>query len=127
MRKLVPPMVTIFLLAFPAQAQRSLPPAPPGGGPIERVVDSGNKSSGSGKAYSEWYTLCSDPLPIGYVIVSEEFRLEGHRHCGSWANCRISLKQSNKVCYDFQMQGHDRSPDKIYYSNGVLSYRAERQ
>ena len=68
---------------------------------------SGPQDSGKWAEFSQWYSLCSDPLPVGFRIVSHHFLLEGDRQCGAWAECRQTYSGSEKVCYEFRMQGHN--------------------
>jgi len=97
--------------------------------PTEKVITSGQKLSGSGKQFSEWYTLCTPENPSGYVIEHADFHLVGDRRCGAWAECEPVDQSGTKACFRFRMQGHDESaagPQRI--SEGVIEikYRAER-
>jgi hypothetical protein len=86
------------------------------------TFQSGQKVSGSGKNFSEWYALCSEPLPAGARIASYDFSLRGDRTCGSWAECRIVKSTSSEVCFEFRLQGHDELPPPGQRaSEGVLS------
>lgn len=101
-------------------------PTPPADVP-PRVFEkrSGPKPSGTGKAFSDKYELCSDPLPepTNTVIVSSDFFLLGDRSCGAWSICESSIKEPTKVCWKFAMQGHDERPfNPISMSEGVLRY-----
>lgn len=115
------------------------PPAPAGGGPFVTEARSGDRPSGERDQYSEWYELCSQPIPASYRIVEANFELRGDRSCTTgWAECRQSVKTDSRVCYQFRMQGH--SEDVIAgclekpgrhncgsrNSEGVLRVRAER-
>lgn len=89
---------------------------------------SGMKDSGKWDAYSEWYEVCSDPIPAGYKIDHYKFHLEGDRQCGAWANCRLKSEAPDRVCWEFQLQGHNEGGpfhignpnDGIRRSEGVL-------
>ena len=81
--------------------------------------------SGSCKDFSGWYTLCSPDKPEGWTIVSQVFQLTGGRSCSGWAGCEITTNTPAKVCYRFQMQGHDEECGHsgntgIHYSRGQL-------
>ena len=86
---------------------------------------SGEKLSGSMKAFSDWYDLCSDPLPEGAVIESNQFVLSGDRSCGTYAVCEATLVTPQKVCHRFKLQGHDEWPHPGQAkSEGILSVTA---
>lgn len=81
--------------------------------------------SGSCKDFSGWYSLCSSDKPEGWTIVSQVFQLTGDRSCSGWARCEMTTNVSTKVCYRFQMQGHDEECGHsgntgIHYSRGQL-------
>jgi hypothetical protein len=81
--------------------------------------------SGSCKDFSGWYTLCSADKPEGWTIVSQVFQLTGDRSCSGWAQCEMTTNTPSKVCYRFQMQGHDEECGHsgntgIHYSRGQL-------
>jgi len=97
---------------------------------------SGPLPSGNGKNFSSLYTLCSDasscnPQAPGpdYVIQKDQFELVGDRRCNAWSQCtRESSSTPHRVCYAFQMQGHDewQGPFGLggsgeAFSEGVLS------
>jgi hypothetical protein len=96
----------------PSQPVAVLPPPPAQSTETraQRVFSSGPRLSGSGSAFSDWHTLCSDGLPGNARIISVTFALSGDRRCGAWANCRESERTANRVCYQFQMQGHNEWP-----------------
>jgi hypothetical protein len=64
-------------------------------------------NSGEDANFGEWYVLCTDPVPAGGVIVNSSFHLEGDRQCGAWSNCQRTTRSSHKICWSFQMQGHN--------------------
>lgn len=70
---------------------------------------SGPQNSGEWDGWSPWYRLCSDELPPGYRIESHEFHLEGDRQCGAWAECGQTESGTDRVCYEFRMQGHNEN------------------
>jgi len=109
-------------LVDPDSKPEAPPTVPPGHQQISYVKRSGAKVSGPSSQWSDWYELCSDPLPAGYEIIMEDFDLSGDRTCGSWAECYKSKSGPDKVCYSFRMQGHDenclgRSSDSICAGN----------
>lgn len=71
------------------------------------TVKSGPKDSGPRADWSQWYDLCSPALPAGFRIHSSTFRLEGDRQCGAWGECRQITSGSDRVCWQFRMQGHN--------------------
>ena len=75
----------------------------------QRVFPSGPRLSGAGLNFSDWYSLCSE-LPPSARITNVTFSLSGDRRCDAWANCKESSRSENKVCYQFQMQGHNEWP-----------------
>lgn len=102
---------------------------------VTSTCRSGLMASGRGKDFSQLYTLCSDspscsPPPPGpeYSIQSERFELTGDRRCNAWSQCsRESSSTEKKVCYDFEMQGHDEwqgplglGGSGVAYSEGIL-------
>jgi hypothetical protein len=100
-----PFVVSITRIAPPPQIQ---PPAlPPAKAKLTEDYRSGPQASGPGKAFSQWYTLCSRNPPPDYVIEKDSFRLVGDRSCGGWANCEKESSSPTQVCWKFQMQGHD--------------------
>jgi len=126
-------IIAILALASPASSASSAstaasaplpPPVTPQPGVesgIPRVQSSGPRPSGLGSAYSEWYELCSEPTPQGYIIRNVEFRLDGDRSCGAWAECRESRRTPDTVCYQFRLQGHNEwFPPRPAYTQGIL-------
>ncbi len=89
---------------------------------------SGNRDSGNFANWSNWYELCSDPLPDGAKITRYAFHLEGDRQCGAWAECRPKKITDDQICWEFRMQGHNEggifhigNPNEgIKQSEGVL-------
>jgi carboxypeptidase family protein len=100
--------------------------APPSGSP--KTVRSDSVLSGVGRNWSGWYRLCSDQVGDNEEIVEPiEFRLEGDRTCGSWAECREAVRQPRQVCWEFRMQGHEDQPYPGQQSSrGVLQYSVAR-
>ena len=92
---------------------------------FDQAVRSGPKPSGAAQSWSQWYVLCSGPVPTGYRIVSNNFHLEGDRGCTAWANCEKTDERWDQVCWRFQMQGHEEGGDPVRNSEGVLTYRLE--
>lgn len=97
-----------FLVSITRILPSAPPPTPsPAKEKITEVYRSGSLPSGPGKAWSQFYTLCSRDPPPGYVIESATFKLVGDRNCGAWANCSEDSRTPTQVCWKFQMQGHD--------------------
>lgn len=88
----------------------------------KRIFSSGPRISGSGSNFSEWYSLCSDGIPQSAKITNVSFLLSGDRRCGAWANCVESERTENRVCYKFQLQGHNENPPPGQaFSEGILT------
>lgn len=93
-----------------------------------RVYSSGSEPSGPGASFSPWYELCSDPVPADWVIAESAFVLAGDRQCNAWSECKQTLNDSKKVCWQFRMQGHSEQAGGLFnqgntgvqYSTGVL-------
>ena len=85
---------------------------------ITEVYRSGPQPSGPGKAFSQWYTLCSSNPPPDRLVQTDSFRLVGDRSCGSWANCEKVSSSPTQVCWRFQMQGHDEWERPFYLGAG---------
>jgi hypothetical protein len=110
--------------------------------PVTSVCRSGPLPSGAGKNFGLQYELCSDspscspPNPgSNYVIQSERFELVGDRICNAWSACTRQTNSTNKrVCYSFQMQGHDEwqgpfglGSSGVAQSEGILTVTWVRQ
>lgn len=77
--------------------------------------------SGTGRDFSGWYSLSSEPAPPHYALVADTFRLEGDRSCGAWAECQRVHVDKSKATWQFRMQGHDETfPAKAAASMGIL-------
>jgi hypothetical protein len=93
--------------------------------PTPETYRSDELPSGACKDFSGWYSLCSTDKAQGWTIVSQVFQLTGDRSCSGWARCEITTNTPTKVCYRFQMQGHDEECGHsgntgIHYSRGQL-------
>lgn len=94
-----------------------------------RVYSSGSEPSGPGASFSPWYELCSDPAPADWVIAESSFVLAGDRQCNAWSECKQTLNDSKKVCWQFRMQGHGEQTGGLFnqgntgvqFSTGVLN------
>lgn len=92
------------------------------------TVYSGKKDSGHQANYSDWYTLCTAPLPAGFRIIGQSFDLTGDRRCGGYAECEFVSGAPSKYCYRFRMQGHNEGGtlfapnDGVTQSEGVITY-----
>jgi hypothetical protein len=82
-------------------------------GAIADSVRSSNKMSGGGSSWSNWYQFCTPPLRENEFINEYKYHLEGDRHCGGWAECRLDSADDKEVCVGFRMQGHS---EKVLYS-----------
>ena len=84
-------------------------------------VSSGQKISGNGKAWSNWYQLSVGPAPAGFAVEKSEFWLTGDRSCGAWAECKESKRGASGVMWEFRLQGHDEwGAPRQTYSEGHL-------
>ncbi len=108
----------------PINVPKYLPPKRRVATPLTKT--SGPLPSGDCKNFSNWYTLCSEPQPGDWELVSHTFQLSGDRYCGFYANCEKTEENNKRVCYRFQMQGHNEDCSwrndntGIYNSTGVL-------
>lgn len=73
-----------------------------------RQARSGPIPSFAGTNWSDWCQVCSDPLQNGEAIGgSVTFRLiGGDRICGAWSECRETIRDASRVCWQFRLQGH---------------------
>jgi hypothetical protein len=79
-----------------------------------KTYSSGSLPSGRGADWSPLYTLCSDPEPPGWSIVESSFVLTGDRQCNGWARCQQVSANPEKVCWTFQMQGHNEQTGGLF-------------
>jgi hypothetical protein len=96
----------------------------------QRVYSSGARASGPGAAFSNWYDLCNDPPPEGWMIEQASFVLTGDRQCNAWSECRQTVNEPRRVCWQFRMQGHSEQTSflnpgntGIQFSTGILTIR----
>jgi len=88
---------------------------------VVRVYSSGPKISGSMKAFSDWYSLCSGDEP-GYQIRTADFKLSGDRACNAWSECQQTTNTPTQVCWRFRLQGHNEwPPPGQANSEGILA------
>jgi hypothetical protein len=73
---------------------------------VEPRTDSVTVSSFAGSNWSNWFDVCSRPLQPNERIGDASFRLSGDRGCASWGECRESVHQPGKECWQFRIQGH---------------------
>ncbi|HWA91952.1 MAG TPA: hypothetical protein VG889_18070 [Rhizomicrobium sp.] len=121
--------VKVALLLSPKHAD--LTPAPtPDPVPVTetRIYESPSQPSGRGAEFSTFYSLCSQDAPAGWTIEKSSFVLTGDRQCGAWSNCSLLTETPTKVCWQFNMQGHDEQMgflgtggSGIQYSKGILT------
>ena len=73
------------------------------------TAKSGNLPSGSCKKLQQLVPpLCMRSYePADWKIVSHNFQLSGNRSCAAYAHCEKTREDAGKICYRFQMQGHD--------------------
>ena len=120
------PVVEPLPVPIPASAPASAAPVAPASAPVVMVPDtlqfpSAPLPSGAGTNFSGWYELCSGPLPVGATITNATFHLSGDRSCGGWANCEQLSRTATRVCWRFQMQGHnERGAAPVGISQGHL-------
>lgn len=94
-----------------------------------KTYSSGSRPSGPGASFSEWYELCSDPEPDGWTVEDSSFVLTGDRQCNAWSECKQTLKDPRKTCWQFRMQGHSEQTGGLFnqgntgiqFSTGILS------
>jgi hypothetical protein len=84
---------------------------------------------GRAASLSEWYELCSDPESENWAIEDSSVVLPGNQQCDAWSECKQTLKDPRKVCWQFRMQGHgeqtgglsNQGNAGIPFSTGILS------
>lgn len=95
---------------------------------MEKLFQSGPKTSGSMKSFSGPYVLCSEPAPAGYAVVDAQFYLSGDRQCNAWSTCRQTEQTESRVCWEFTLQGHNEwAPPGQAFSEGFLRVVYARQ
>lgn len=105
--------------------------APPVSAPTfeRKTYSSGSRASGPGSSFSQWYELCSDPEPDGWTIQESSFVLTGDRQCNAWSECKQTLNDPRKTCWQFRMQGHSEQTGGLFnqgntgiqFSTGILN------
>jgi hypothetical protein len=62
-----------------------------------------------GSNWSPWVEICSTPLDADEQIgATLSFDLVGgDRKCNAWAECRETVHDRNRICWQFHFQGHD--------------------
>lgn len=100
-----------------------------------RIVMSPLIQSFPGASWSPWIDVCAYAGPnekIGGVV---QFRLVGgDRSCGAWSECRERIHDSQNICWQFRVQGHDewRGPFGVTLNRsgppnqGILEYEVLR-
>jgi len=99
--------ILLFGVHLNSQEQRLVPPSQ-SVAPAIVTADSGLKSSGIGKNWSDWYTLGTGKAPQGYTVWKTEFWLTGDRSCGDSAECREVERSDQRVLWEFRLQGNER-------------------
>lgn len=122
------PLVPLFLLLCVselyvrsiAQEARLVPPSQ-SVAPAIVTADSGVKSSGGGKNWSDWYQLGVGKAPGGYTVSKAEFWLTGDRSCGEFAECREIQKSDQQVLWEFRLRGGETDGvPKVAFSEGHI-------
>jgi hypothetical protein len=72
----------------------------------QRVQYSQPLESFAGANWSQWVELCALAGNNEQIGVAQ-FHLEGDRTCGGWSECRETVHDSTRVCWQFRFQGHD--------------------
>ena len=90
---------------------------------------SGRVKSGAKANWSAWYVLAADRPKEGFVLSQTQFRLEGDRQCGAWAECERIQEGPTGSQWRFKLQGHseDFPGDGVRESEGVLTATYERK
>jgi hypothetical protein len=116
-----------FLLCVSALQVRSTAQDPNVAPPSQSVApaiitaDSGVKTSGTGKSWSDWYQLGTGKAPQGYTVNKVEFWLTGDRSCGEFAECREVQRSDQQVVWEFRLRGDEtRGAPKIAFSEGHI-------
>jgi hypothetical protein len=105
------------------------PPPPLAMVETEEHYTLGELPSGACKDFSTFYTICTPDKPEGWTVVSQSFVLTGNRSCGAYSVCEPVTVTDKKVCWRYQMQGHDEEcrmghgNTGIQYSTGTLTVR----
>ena len=98
----------VYLIHPPAPVAVT-PPPPERPVEVTRVYPSGQKASGSGSNFSDWYRVCSTEEP-GYRVRDVTFNLSGDRVCNAWSECKEENRSASQVCWRFRLQGHNEWP-----------------
>ncbi len=77
--------------------------------PYVTTFRSGKVLSGAGSAYSNEYTVISDPARSGFKIANFVYTLQGDRSCNAWSTCKSSI-EGDRVVFRFTLQGHNEWP-----------------
>ncbi len=94
------------------------------------TADSGVKSSGAGKNWSDWYQLGSGKAPRGYryTVSQAEFWLTGDRTCGEFAECRRVQRSDEQVLWEFRLKGNEtKGVPRVAFAEGHIrvTYRPQ--
>lgn len=98
--------IFVFAVQVNSQEQKLGPPSQ-SVAPAIVSANSGVKSSGIGKNWSDWYPLGTGKAPQGYTVWKAEFWLTGDRRCGDLAECREVERSDQRVLWEFRLQGND--------------------
>jgi len=111
----------VFILTKSANPTPMPTPTPAPGQFERRAYSSGALPSGPSDLFSQWYTLCNDPVPEGWTIAEQSFVLTGDRECNAWSECKQIENTPTRACWQFRMQGHNEQVGTgIQFSTGVL-------
>jgi hypothetical protein len=62
-----------------------------------------------GSNWSGWTEICSSPLnsgeQAGATLIFD--LVGGDRKCGAWSECRETVHDGSRICWQFRIQGHD--------------------
>jgi hypothetical protein len=97
-----------------------------------RMTSSSPIPSFASASWSPWIEVCAFAGANEEIGVAQ-FHLEGDRRCNAWSECRETVHDSKRLCWQFRVQGHDewRGPFGISVptgasNRGVLEYEVHR-
>jgi hypothetical protein len=128
MRQVRLPLLPLFFVLCVSALQERLTAQEPSLAPPSQSVapaiitaDSGRKTSGAGKNWSDWYQLGTGKAPKGYTVSKSEFWLTGDRKCGEFAECREVQRSDEQVLWEFRLQGNETDGlPKVAFSEGHI-------
>jgi hypothetical protein len=114
---------------FQLQPIKKIPPAPPQPPPEppkavvieDKTYKSPDYPSGNYANWSPYYQFCSPDEPDGWTVQKVRFEIGGDRASG-WNHFNLVSQTDRRVCYQFQMQGHnDTGDDGVRISWGIMT------